>query len=797
MRYDHAFRDPGYHSAFLTTFDLTPTVFEDVALVHLVGAGCRNIAVLGDTRMFNRTFHEVGAPHQAGTRYHLAKRTVAGAFHPKIVVQLGETKGRLMVSSANLTGAGLMGNLETVAVHTVSLEETGPARLIAAALDYFTGHVDPSDRAMARALLRARARTPWLDNVTAARELTASDGQRHAFATENTEAGVADTLLSFIDGDRIQRLVVVSPFWDAGLQAVSRLQDAMGGPETALVVDPFEQDFGPEAFRRLVRTTLHSSQALNGAKPRRLHAKLIIACGERSDYVLAGSANASLAGLFGRSERFGNAEACLIRTEPPGTALDRLRLTACLAEPMLLRDLCPRREDAGAAEEGTRLRDGGALSVDQGELQWLPPPNCDPARCAIQIETVNGQLLALEAPLRVDGRWLATISLPQDAQVLGRILFEDGSESVLLPIARLTALLRNTVPTASSRDYALLEQFLLMTDYNADALDIAMQLAAMQDPPEPGPVVRPLRHESRLKEVNSRTMSEEEFLRVDEVDRRVLDELAGFGPLGEMHRRISSVLGLSLTGLDVERPFEVAETEDDLLTSGTDSGLAPDGYNDSDEVAIARQDGSTSIWNEGPHVGTAVQSPSATVIRSPLPRGSADLLASRLQIHVGRFCRSIQDPSQDPFSMRNALLVTLLIMAHLDVAAAPWDQPTEWHPLAADAPTGGWVRQLGRMLQCHRDEWKRSEALNGELDPSRLNALGTLVHASSLVREVAVAAGMRRPVIEPLANVSADMARFAMSRVAADPAKSRRLEEVMARCDVRYARLRIRATAAA
>ena len=96
MRYDLAFAREGYHSALMTSFRFDPPLFEDVILVRLRSNGCRNIAVLADQGMVNLAFTESGLARLAGRRYHLAKRRVNGAFHSKIVLQLGQTGGRLM-----------------------------------------------------------------------------------------------------------------------------------------------------------------------------------------------------------------------------------------------------------------------------------------------------------------------------------------------------------------------------------------------------------------------------------------------------------------------------------------------------------------------------------------------------------------------------------------------------------------------------------------------------------------------------------------------------------------------------
>jgi len=107
---------------------------------------------------------------------------------------------------------------------------------------------------------------------------------------------------------------------------------------TAMIVDAEadEQGFTKNAFVSQGGVTLHSTEQHDAGwdrkdQRRRLHAKVIIACGEEADYVLAGSANVTAPGLYGRYGGEGNAEACLIREEPEGTVIDRLGLSVCLS----------------------------------------------------------------------------------------------------------------------------------------------------------------------------------------------------------------------------------------------------------------------------------------------------------------------------------------------------------------------------------------------------------------------------------------------------------------------------------
>ena len=378
MRYDETFNQDGYHSALLTSYSFDPVLFRNVILTRMRSNGCRNIAVLVDQDMLNRTLSVIKTAERAGSAYHLAKRAVSGAFHPKIVLRLGKDKGSLMMGSANLTTGGLTGNMEALTELTASEEDMSAAPLLKYALEYFEMHSDPKDKAMQDVLSRARDKTPWIADVEAARE-SEFDGRRLLLATDGDGAPIGESFASFIGEDTIDRLLVVSPYWDKNLSGLGRLRSALGMPDTAMVVDTEaeEQGFTRSACNSQLGITLHSIEEHYAAwdmkdQIRRLHAKVIIACGEKADYVLSGSANATTPGLYGRYGADGNAEACLIREEPKGTAIDRLGLSACLSGEMALKDLNLRSETAddshSDSEDLSWPPDGGSMWIEHGSL---------------------------------------------------------------------------------------------------------------------------------------------------------------------------------------------------------------------------------------------------------------------------------------------------------------------------------------------------------------------------------------------------------------------------------------------
>lgn len=239
MKYYDVFGESGYDSAFLTTYAFSAQSFEDVPFPRLRGAGCRNISVLADRGMVNTSFDEFGPPRFAGTLYHVVKISVPGVFHPKITLLSGADKGRLLIGSANLTGLGLGGNRELIADIPYSAERPEYLHIFGQALRYIAGHVPSDDPWFPSALERAFRQSRWLQ--AAYLDETRENLEDLKLIIDRPDDAILGQIVEAIGGDPIERLIVISPFWDEGLEGLARLRVALGNPETDLLVQPLRR----------------------------------------------------------------------------------------------------------------------------------------------------------------------------------------------------------------------------------------------------------------------------------------------------------------------------------------------------------------------------------------------------------------------------------------------------------------------------------------------------------------------------------------------------------------------------
>lgn len=476
MKYFEAFGEGGFHSAFMTTYAFGSLVFEDIPFPKLRGAGCRNIAVLADRGMVNQAFAEFGPSRFAGTSYHLVKVDVPGAFHPKITMLIGETKGRLIVGSANLTALGLGGNKEQLASISYSADAPENAKFFKSALAYLRRYVPQDDQWFPVSLQRALRSAPWLRD----------DGFDPAFngrgetdlnlLFDRPEISFLDQIAASIGNDPIERLVVLSPYWDVRLEGLARLRAVLGNPVTDILIESEANGFPSSALSGFADTNLFD--VTTQAESRFLHAKLIIAHGENWDHVISGSMNCTFPALMGPAMR-GNAEAGVYKRVARGSALEVLGLDDyqnALVDGNQLAELQLSFEESKSAEPTV---DGGTLILQTGKLSWSAPASAPAASASIQIYDRDGLALA---EIHADERTATYVASP-DAQrpKYGIVTFADGAISAPVQIVDLDYLAVTTLPTQRGRKRRLMDTLVESIHEDLVLIETLNQLEALEE----------------------------------------------------------------------------------------------------------------------------------------------------------------------------------------------------------------------------------------------------------------------------------------------------------------------------
>ncbi len=449
MKIYERFADKGYHSSILTTFGVDFSAYENIVLPRLRGAGCRNNIVIPDARMLTHALTDISTlPRHAGKLYTVAGATARQVFHPKLFLQVGRKGGRIMVGSANLTSSGLAGNLELVGTVSCGAEESAELRLVATAWQYLKRFVGNDQEELRRQNDWMLARAPWLRRaVSATDEAGLVDKTEAALLTTGMRLGIGQRFAALVD-EPVTRLIVVSPYWDKSLSALSYLNEQLAPREISVVIDPEVRQFPKNAATAFSNLRLYSRSGFR--EGRFLHAKLIVAQTESADLVLFGSANCTVAAI-GREDSAGeNEEVCLYRRFPSDTIIEALGLASVLTEDHAIpsEELDePGVNDDLPLEELARLTPG-LFEVRVDVLVWRPAPSIDAEQCTIELLDENGMLIPCTlSPLPGNRERRFQISGTELRPSFARLVFPDGDRSapaIVTLIDRMISEIRET-----------------------------------------------------------------------------------------------------------------------------------------------------------------------------------------------------------------------------------------------------------------------------------------------------------------------------------------------------------------
>lgn len=352
--------ETGFRSSVFTTYSCYFPFYEEVVLRRLMAAGCvHNVLLVDATRCAEAFAVDELRPRRAGRDYTLIPVKVGGAFHPKLFLRFGKSKGSLLVGSHNVTLSGFGLNDEITSIFRLegsALRASGA--VFRQALDYIGQFIPARLPDVAEAFDGVRLGIPWLDGP-----LGVGSQERQLL----TESGASDDLWSqvapLVPND-VKTAFVGGPFFDPSLAMVRRLQREVRPKRLVIGIDPSSAEIDPIEADKLVDVEWVNiagvpqiPQRREGAS-RHLHAKVFWFSGSDEELLVTGSANPSVAAFFA-SPDVRNAEA-VVADRTQGAA-DRIRLDALLAAPVVTpdewRDVAIRRDLASkkSAEEPRRI----------------------------------------------------------------------------------------------------------------------------------------------------------------------------------------------------------------------------------------------------------------------------------------------------------------------------------------------------------------------------------------------------------------------------------------------------------
>jgi len=292
--------ETGFRASVITTYSCYFPFYEEVVLRRLMAAGCtHNVLMVDATRCAEAFAIEDLRPRRAGRDYTLIPVKVGGAFHPKMFLRFGKSKGSLLVGSHNVTLSGFGLNDEVTNIFRVegaALRAGGaPFRQ---AFDYLAGFVPGQLADVVEAFEGVKLGIPWLDGP-----LGTGSQDRQILLESSASPDLWSKLVPLIPKD-VTTAFVGGPFFDPALALVRRLQREVRPKRLVIGIDPESVEIDPVEAGKLDRVEWVNIAGVPVIPQRRegashyLHAKVFWFSGKQEELLVTGSANPSVAAFF-------------------------------------------------------------------------------------------------------------------------------------------------------------------------------------------------------------------------------------------------------------------------------------------------------------------------------------------------------------------------------------------------------------------------------------------------------------------------------------------------------------------
>lgn len=314
-------------AAVITTYNASFPFFEHVVLRRLQSAGCRHIVVFMDARQLRQAVAtDDRRPRLAGVEYTLIPVRYPGTFHPKVLLQVGESYGRVWVGSHNLTLAGFNHNAEATTYAAMRQDADAKQLVLQAWQAIRAWGAETSDAA--EALEQVEHVAPWLAEPPSA--------SRDQVLASNRSQPLWPQIEPHLP-PHIERILLTGPLFDQKLAFVQTLVQRAPSAELVIGLDPKDVVF-PAAAADDLPATVRLVHARPAVPPHHessyVHAKAMLIEGRQESILVSGSANPSAPAFL--DHRSGNADAITLRRLKRGA--DPLNLHALLTASALTAD---------------------------------------------------------------------------------------------------------------------------------------------------------------------------------------------------------------------------------------------------------------------------------------------------------------------------------------------------------------------------------------------------------------------------------------------------------------------------
>jgi hypothetical protein len=703
MRLYEQLSEPGFHTTVITTFGIDFPAYEDLALSKLRSSGCKNNIVVVDSRMLTYALSGASAPPRAaGRQYCVVGATPRGVFHPKVILQIGRDKGRVFISSANMTSSGLAGNLEVTSVLSCGVDQDGDQDLLVSVWEYIQDLLDEDDLALRHQLRWMRAHTPWLPKTKSVDQLlTLSDNTTGMLVRADSESAMSERFVDQIGNEKVQHLVVLSPYWDEQLTALKYIVNALSPQKTSLLVQRSRSIFPKSAAEDMSDVDIYDMDLFSNNEGRFVHAKILVAQTENADHVLFGSANCTLAAL-GRPNNPGiNEEASLYRCLPKGQLMESLRLSTFInpKNKVSIESLPDYLKSESIPLKDLHASNPGRFFCDFTQFRWRPSNQCEPDGAIIQLfdqqrAKLSGELFPIEGSHGTDV--LFDLRGFSDRPFFAAVTFPNGTTSPL-SIVDLLDSFRNEATEAKSKEIDRLNSKLVQGNFEGLwILEVLEDLEKIEQSQSPDSLIAKAKRSKReIENADDKLHSKlgyDDFVRGRRA-RDVQDNISRNSLAGTQVSAVRECINRFLRISDLEK-FDDQGNEQKILNL-FDTG---DDTQNPEEFINSGGPDKSSFTSKQKELSLEEQAKIAKINRRKQKKSTIHSLEDAVTRFLERIkSRSDSAELNSTDMLRLRALLTIIIACGYASDESDASKPAE-RLLRVDSTDDTWLRMIGRVL---------------------------------------------------------------------------------------------------
>lgn len=299
-------REKGLNSTILLTYNFDPIFFERLVLRELWAGETGDTLVIADRNQIAQSSERWGGQlRELGRRYQLSAARTSGAFHPKLILRVGQQGAAVWLGSGNVTAGGWGVNRELAAGWTLGPKSSDQGEWLLPLLQRIAEWGPETSQ---HNVIRRMLETPWIERL---RGVSASEGDK-AILTSYGDLSLAGQLLNRWGGRRFDQVLIYTGSSDENGAFLKWLHDNFGIGQSVVVASEGNISFLQQKIDGLPMQT--AVKRLVGSSP--IHAKFYWLTGRDGSAAIMGSANCSAAAWLNSPARGGNVEAVAIYDQP-------------------------------------------------------------------------------------------------------------------------------------------------------------------------------------------------------------------------------------------------------------------------------------------------------------------------------------------------------------------------------------------------------------------------------------------------------------------------------------------------